>query len=149
MRPHYAAKMHSLLKQGGKLAGVLFNCSFEGGPPFGAYQEEYEALFKEAFHFNVMEPCRNSIAPRANNELMFELKKNAEVLVQRYVFKGITCNGCKQTVTDKFSAIEGVLNVCMSGDFSEVLIVSKKEIALLELQSSIAYDARYSISKAD
>ncbi len=149
MRRRFVTKMHSLLKADGILAGVLFNCSFEGGPPFGGSQEEYETLFKHAFHFNVMQPCTNSILPRANNELSFELQKNNAVLVQLYSFQGITCNGCKQTVTDKFMALDGVLNVCMSLDFSELLIVSEKEIALHQLQSVIAYEEKYKIEKVN
>src|SRR5688572_9636734 len=34
MRKNYAQKMYSLLRQNGKLAGVFFDRSFEGGPPF-------------------------------------------------------------------------------------------------------------------
>jgi methyl halide transferase len=41
LRKAYADKMYQLLKPGGKLVGVLFNRSFEGGPPFGGSENEY------------------------------------------------------------------------------------------------------------
>ena len=53
----------------------MFNKTFEGGPPFGGSQAEYEQLFKDYFDFRIMETCHNSIAPRANSELFIELQK--------------------------------------------------------------------------
>jgi len=75
LRKAYANKMFDLLKDDGKLAGVLFNKNFEGGPPFGGSKAEYEQLFTTSFEFIKMEDCRNSIAPRAGSELFFILKK--------------------------------------------------------------------------
>jgi methyl halide transferase len=92
-----------------------------------------------------MEVCQNSASPRAGSELFFELQKNSQVLVNLYPFEGITCNGCKNTVTEKFSALENVLNVSMSSNFAEVLIASKNEIAQETFQKEIAYDAKYKI----
>jgi hypothetical protein len=51
------------------------------------------------------------------------------------------------SVSDAISKIKGVLNVNMSSDFSEVLIVSTKEINLEELQKVISYDEKYKIKK--
>ena len=75
MRQNYFLKMHQLLAKDGILAGVLFDRYFESGPPFGGSQTEYNLLFKEAFDCLKMETAHNSIAPRANSELFFELKK--------------------------------------------------------------------------
>ena len=75
LRKKYVQKMYSLLKPGGKLAGVLFNKAFEGGPPFGGSRDEYMELFKESFLPEIMEPCYNSIESRAGSELFIKLKK--------------------------------------------------------------------------
>lgn len=75
LRQAYTNKMFDLLKSDGKLAGVLFNRDFDGGPPFGGSNTEYEQLFTTSFEIIKMEDCRNSIAPRAGSELFFILKK--------------------------------------------------------------------------
>lgn len=75
-RPDYVNKMHQLLKPNGKLAGLLFNRTFEAGPPFGGNKEEYKKLFSTKFKFSVLEDCRVSIAPRAGSELFFIAHKN-------------------------------------------------------------------------
>ena len=147
MRPRYVAKMHRLLKDDATLAGVLFNRSFVDGPPFGGNQQEYEALFNSAFNSVSMQPCDHSIAPRANSELVFKCRKNNQVVVHLYSFRGITCNGCMTTVTNKFKDIEGVMNVRMNADYSEVMIVSESEPDMQKLQDAIAYDANYHIEK--
>lgn len=73
LRKNYALKMHELLKPGGRLTGVLFDCTFEGGPPFSGSKEEYENLFKEKFDIRIMAPCYNSIEKRAGRELFFSI----------------------------------------------------------------------------
>jgi SAM-dependent methyltransferase len=75
MRKQYVSKMHQLLAEKGKIAGLLFNRTFESSPPFGGSLEEYEILFKNAFYFIKMEICKNSAAPRAGFELWFEFQK--------------------------------------------------------------------------
>jgi len=75
LRQKYVLKMHQLLAKDGILAGLLFNRYFEFGPPFGGSQTEYKLLFKDAFDTIKMETAHNSIAPRANSELFFELIK--------------------------------------------------------------------------
>lgn len=147
MRQKYVWKMHQLLTDNGILAGLLFNRTFEVSPPFGGSKQEYEALFKNTFVFLKMEKAENSVTPRADTELFFELKKNNTVQVNLYEFKGITCSGCMNTVTTKFEALSDVLNASMSTDFAEVLIVSKKEIPLEELQTIVSYDEKYKIKK--
>jgi SAM-dependent methyltransferase len=77
MRQKYVWKMHQLLTEEGILAGLLFNRTFESGPPFGGSKKEYEKLFAGVFYFIKMDLCDNSIAPRANSELFIELKKKS------------------------------------------------------------------------
>jgi hypothetical protein len=52
-----------------------------------------------------------------------------------------------ETITKKLTAIGGILNVSMSSNFAEVLIVSKNEIAIEALQQVISYDEKYKIKK--
>lgn len=73
LRTAYVEQMHRLLKPEGKLAGLLFNKPFEGGPPFGGNKEEYLALFGDTFLIEKMEPCQDSVKPRAGAELFIEL----------------------------------------------------------------------------
>lgn len=75
MRHEYVSKMYQLLAEKGKIAGLLFNKAFEGGPPFGGSKAEYELLFNKHFKFLQMDLCQNSIKPRANSELFIELQK--------------------------------------------------------------------------
>jgi len=76
LRKNYAAKMHELLKPGGKLAGLLFNDTLNTDkPPFGGNKEEYISYFRPLFRIIHFEECYNSIAPRAGRELFIELEK--------------------------------------------------------------------------
>jgi len=71
LRPRYVLKMHELLRPSGMLAGLLFNRSFEGGPPFGGTVEEYKRLFEATFDLKRMTPAHNSIPPRLGFEVFF------------------------------------------------------------------------------
>jgi thiopurine S-methyltransferase len=74
LRVDYVQKMYELLKPGGKLAGLLFNFPLtEEGPPFGGSLKEYQNLFQQKFNIKIMEPCYNSIVPRAGKELFILL----------------------------------------------------------------------------
>lgn len=74
LRKAYTKKMKELLKPGGKLVGLLFtSVPNEEGPPFAGTLEEYRALFWPHFTIEKMEPCMNSIKPRAGRELFFSL----------------------------------------------------------------------------
>ncbi len=75
LRQAYAAKMYELLAPQGMLAGLLFNRSFEGGPPFGGDKASYEKIFAPYFSRIEMEPCHNSIPPRQGSELFIRLQK--------------------------------------------------------------------------
>jgi SAM-dependent methyltransferase len=78
LRSQYVAHMGRLLKPDGKLVGLLFNKDFEGGPPFGGHQKEYEELFGKAFgHVNITH-CNNSAAPRMGSEVWIEIS-NARI----------------------------------------------------------------------
>ena len=68
LRDNYASKMKELLAPQGKLAGVLFNRDFPGGPPFGGSIAEYKKLFSGYFESVYLEPCYNSIEPRKDAE---------------------------------------------------------------------------------
>jgi len=71
-RPEYVQEMNELLLPDGKLAGLLFNTSFQKeGPPYGGNTEEYLDLFKDNFLIKTHETCYNSILPRQGNELFF------------------------------------------------------------------------------
>ena len=149
MRPKYVWKMHQLLAPKGKIVGLLFNRDFEEGPPFFFFKVEYTNLFSGAFIIQKMEVCTNSVAPRANSELFIELEKNTAAEVHLYAFEGITCSGCKATVSEKLAKIDSVMNVNMNTNFTEVVIASKKEIVLQKLQDTVSFDEKYKIIKAN
>lgn len=75
LRLKYAEKLNSLLKENGKVVGVLFNRDFQGGPPFGGSKEEYTTYFNPNFSTVKMEECYNSISPRKGTELFIQFKK--------------------------------------------------------------------------
>lgn len=75
-RPAYVRKMHALLAEKGRLAGLLFNFPLsEKGPPFGGSKEEYVALFEPYFTLRTLERAYNSIPPRQGSELFFIFEK--------------------------------------------------------------------------
>ena len=76
MRPEYVHRMHSLLNDGGKLAGLFFDFPLtENEPPFGGSEKEYRYLFEPHFKIRTLERAYNSIAPRQGNELFFIFEK--------------------------------------------------------------------------
>jgi SAM-dependent methyltransferase len=77
MRIDYMIKMKSLLKPGAKLAGLLFDRTFDfQGPPFGGAIQEYQELFEQYFEIEILAPCYNSIPERLGSELFFILKNS-------------------------------------------------------------------------
>ena len=78
LRTKYVEKMSELLKENGKLVGLLFSIQFPNNPPFGGSREEYINLFLDTFKINILEPCYNSVKPRQGNEIFFNFSKNAE-----------------------------------------------------------------------
>ena len=77
LRERYVTNMYSLLKPGGRLAGLLFDRTFEGGPPFGGNKEEYAGLLEKNLMIRTLAPCYNSIRPRAGTELFFIAERPA------------------------------------------------------------------------
>jgi SAM-dependent methyltransferase len=75
-RSHYTQKAYDLLLPGGKLAGLLFDREFSGGPPFGGHLQEYRDLFEKKLRLKTLEPCYNSIKPRAGTELFLIAQKS-------------------------------------------------------------------------
>lgn len=75
LRLAYAQRMGELLKGGGKLVGVLFDRQFVGGPPFGGTRAEYRVVLGTHLEVLTLEPCYNSIAPRAGSEVFFIAQK--------------------------------------------------------------------------
>lgn len=75
-RVAFVHKIYQLLKDGGTWFGVLFNHYFEkAGPPFGGSEKEYNSLFSRKLNIKEMSICKESILPRAGNELFFICKK--------------------------------------------------------------------------
>lgn len=75
LRSEYVKKTSSLLNEKGKFVGLLFDRTFEGGPPFGGSKAEYLDYFKPNFKSIYMESCYNSIAPRQESEVFFVARK--------------------------------------------------------------------------
>jgi thiopurine S-methyltransferase len=74
-RLEYAKKTSDLLKENGKLVGVLFNRTFDGGPPFGGSKDEYLAIFSPYFSKIEINSCYNSIKPRVGSEVFIKMIK--------------------------------------------------------------------------
>ncbi len=76
-RNAYTQKCHELLKNNGKLVGILFNFPLsESGPPYGGSKKEYLTYFSNSFFIEIMEPCYNSIEPRQGKELFIKMRKD-------------------------------------------------------------------------
>ncbi|OCB78536.1 methyltransferase domain-containing protein [Flavobacterium crassostreae] len=147
LRQKYVYKMHDLLTPNGILAGVLFNRSFAVGPPFGGSQAEYEMLFKGAFRTLKAIPELESVAPRSQSELAIELQKNSAVSVSLYTLEGVSCIDCKNEILKKLQALDTIQNASISTDFKTLLLVTEQQIAVAQLQKTIASSGQYSISK--
>ena len=80
LRPKYAEKTAHLLKENGKLIGLLFDDAlFDEHPPFGGNESIYRPVFEGQFDVKVMDKAYNSIPPRSGRELfiIFEPRKHA------------------------------------------------------------------------
>lgn len=76
LRAKYAVKMHRLLKEKGKLVGLMFNVPLnKDRPPFGGNTQEYISNFKPFFKILKMESCYNSVKSRNGRELFVKLLK--------------------------------------------------------------------------
>jgi SAM-dependent methyltransferase len=146
-RTKYLWKMHQILNPHGILMGLFFNRTFEAGPPFGGDEAEYRHLFSAAFEIEAMNVAKNSIEPRKSSELQFLFRKK-EILITKYQFKGITCNGCRNEIEAKLSDLPNVIKAIINSDFSELIIISDDSVALNLLNEAIAYDSKYRIELA-
>ena len=147
MRQKYAWKMHDLLAKDGRLSGLLFNRTFEAGPPFGGSHAEYEFLFKNAFDCIKLEKTDHSIAPRSNCELFFEFKKNSSIRLNLYGLEGSSGNFSKDNLTKMIANSNGILSISMNTTATELLITSTIEIEIEELQKIVSTDDNYKIKK--
>lgn len=73
LREKYCNKMHELLRENGKLVGLLFNFPLETGPPFGGDVEDYQALFESQFSKVSIVQEKGSIKPRQGREVWIEV----------------------------------------------------------------------------
>jgi len=75
-RKDYVAKMHELLKENGRIVGLLFDKQFNNPfPPFGGCPCEYRPIFENHFEIKTMEECYNSIEPRKGSEVFIKFKR--------------------------------------------------------------------------
>lgn len=74
-RDEYVKQVYNLLRPGGKLIGLFFDCVFESGPPFGGSRSEYQERFSKYFPSVSFETCYNSIAPRKDREVFGMIQK--------------------------------------------------------------------------
>ncbi len=78
-RADYARKAFELLRNKGKIVGLLFTFELaEDGPPFGGSKQEYLEYFDPLFEIEILEPSYNSIPPRQGNELFFKFVKKTD-----------------------------------------------------------------------
>ncbi|MBX2829016.1 MAG: methyltransferase domain-containing protein [Flavobacteriaceae bacterium] len=80
-RERYAANMHKLLYDNGKLVGLWFDFPLTGDltkRPFGGTKAEYESLFSPYFELKTLEASYNSVPNRGAKELFGILIKKKE-----------------------------------------------------------------------
>ncbi|PHR71911.1 MAG: SAM-dependent methyltransferase [Lutibacter sp.] len=76
LRNTYVQKMDELLRENGKIVGLLFKVPlYEDHPPFGGNKEEYIKYFTPNFNIDIMVDCYNSVESRADIELFIKLVK--------------------------------------------------------------------------
>lgn len=76
LRSDYVTQTSRLLKENGKVTGVLFDAILNTDiPPFGGNKNDYLMYFKPFFTIEIMETCYNSISNRSGRELFIKLVK--------------------------------------------------------------------------
>ncbi|WP_296634920.1 methyltransferase domain-containing protein [Polaribacter sp.] len=76
LRKNYVNKMFGLLKENGKLVGLLFDTKLnEDLPPFGGSKGEYLNYFTPYFSIEIIEKSYNSVPNRSGRELFINFKK--------------------------------------------------------------------------
>lgn len=77
-RDEYVKQAHALLREGGVLAGLLFDFPLtDEGPPFGGSAEEYRTRFSPYFNIDRLQRADRSIAARDGRELVFRFTKKS------------------------------------------------------------------------
>ena len=78
LRTLYVLKTNQLLREKGKLIGLLFNIPLNtDSPPYGGNKDEYQRYFEPYFTIEILETAHNSIDKRAGNELFIKLIKKS------------------------------------------------------------------------
>jgi len=76
LREQYAFKMKQLLRENGKLVGLLFDAKLnEDHPPFGGNKKEYTSYFETHFTMDIFTECYNSYHNRQEMELFIKFTK--------------------------------------------------------------------------
>ena len=76
LRAAYAAKMHEVLVDKGKLVGLLFDAKLnDDHPPYGGTKAEYRTYFEAFFNFEIFTRCYNSFHNRKDMELFINFQK--------------------------------------------------------------------------
>ena len=79
LRVSYVLKMKELLRENGKLVGLLFDEELnEDHPPFGGSKEAYYTYFTPHFYLHTMASSYNSIESRVGRELFFIAQKKID-----------------------------------------------------------------------
>jgi SAM-dependent methyltransferase len=75
LRKDYVRHSSKLLKENGKISGLLFAEEFGNDhPPFGGTKKEYQALFSTHYHLENIEIASDSIDARKGRELFISFK---------------------------------------------------------------------------
>lgn len=78
-RESYVNKSYELLKDNGRLEGVLFDFkSKRDEPPYSGTKKEYSRLFSKKFEILEIARCLNSEKSRLGKELIIKMKKHDE-----------------------------------------------------------------------
>ena len=75
LRMAYAQKAKELLRNNGRLIGLLFEMDSKDHPPFGGDRVEYLNYFNSFFDEVKIDSCYNSIKPREGRELFLIAKQ--------------------------------------------------------------------------
>lgn len=151
LRQRYVTQCFNLLNEGGRIAGLLFNITFEKqGPPFGGNRQEYMELFGPSFNLLQFDVCTTSVKPRLGNELFIEIERKpaAQCYVNLYKLSGITCSGCCNTVTQSLCKVPGVTAVSINTTYTEVMVVSNQPVTIGQLQKALEFNPTYRLTNA-
>ena len=72
-------------------------------------------------------------------------KTNALVKTSTYSIKGMTCNNCAKTITEKISALKNVISVDVNRTEEKVDILASREISLPEVKNVLSDLPKYSV----